>query len=60
MELECNAAKEKTWLREVESIVCRKNRTIVGLREVEERGEMGEFRTTAPKICIIIDTDFSF
>lgn len=41
MQLECNAAKEERWLREVEKRDFRKNKAIVGLREAEERGEMG-------------------
>ena len=41
MQLECNATKEETWLREVERRDFRKNRAIVGVREAEERGEMG-------------------
>ena len=47
--MECNAAKEERWLRKVERRDFRKNRVIMGLREAEERGEMGEFRTPAPK-----------
>jgi hypothetical protein len=41
MQLECNAAKEETWLREVERRDSRKNKAIVGLREAEESGEKG-------------------
>ena len=43
MQLECNATKEERWSGEAERRVVRKNRAIVGVREVEERGERRSF-----------------